>query len=163
MVMIVLGAGAAGVAAVVRRRDVDPPEQGASWEVPDRLDRHDFVRPDAEWLVVLFSSSTCLACAGSWEKAELLESDAVAAQRVDAVDDRNLHERYGIDAVPMLVIADGEGVVRRQFVGEPTATDLWAAVAALRDPTAVPEGCSGSSGGPCGFAGDGSGSGDTSD
>ena len=33
------------------------------------------------------------------------------------------------------------GAVRRSFVGEPTATDLWAELAELREPGSVPEGC----------------------
>jgi L-2-hydroxyglutarate oxidase LhgO len=37
------------------------------------------------------------------------------------------------------LIADHEGVVRRAFVGAFTATDLWAAVAELRDPGSSPE------------------------
>lgn len=150
IVVLLLGGVAAGVAAVLRRRTTVTPEQGPSWEVPIQLDRADFDRPDADWLVVLFSSSTCLACAGTWDKVELLGSDAVAVQRVDAVDDVDLHDHYRIDAVPMVVIADRDGVVRRHFLGEPTATDLWAALAGLRDPDSVPDGCSGGSGGPCG-------------
>ena len=43
-----------------------------------------------------------------------------------------MHERYGISGVPMVVIADAEGVVRKSFVGPVTATDLWAAVAEIR-------------------------------
>ena len=46
---------------------------------------------------------------------------------------RDLHRRYRIDAVPLLVIADDAGVVRHHFLGPVTATDLWAAMARLRD------------------------------
>ncbi|MBA3604967.1 MAG: hypothetical protein H0W46_03145, partial [Acidimicrobiia bacterium] len=46
---------------------------------------------------------------------------------------RPLHARYRIDSVPLLVIADASGVVRRSFLGPVSATDLWAAVAAVRD------------------------------
>jgi hypothetical protein len=46
---------------------------------------------------------------------------------------KDLHARYAIDAVPVLVIADRDGVVRRSFAGPVTATDLWAAVAAVRE------------------------------
>ncbi len=34
----------------------------------------------------------------------------------------------------MVVIADGEGVVKGAFVGPTSATDIWAAVAELRTP-----------------------------
>lgn len=143
-VLIVLALAAVGVGvavAVQRRTSTEAPQQGASWEVPVQLKRGDFTRPDAEWLVAVFSSSTCLACAGTWDKAVLLESDAVATQRLDAVEDKPIHDRYGIEAVPMVVVADASGAVRRSFVGEPTATDLWAALAELREPGSVPPGC----------------------
>ena len=44
-----------------------------------------------------------------------------------------LHRRYGIEAVPTVVIADAEGVVRSSFVGPPVATQLWAAMAEARE------------------------------
>lgn len=141
VVVLVLGAVAVGVAAFLRRRDRPAPEQGPSYAVPSQLDRGDFVRPEAPWLVVVFSSATCLACQGTWEKALLLESDEVATQEVEAVADKDLHQRYGVDAVPLVVVADAGGVVRRSFVGPPTATDLWAALAELREPGSVPPGC----------------------
>jgi hypothetical protein len=141
--LVVLGAVAAAVAAVLRRRPDDAPEQGPSWEVPVQVDRQDFDHPDRPWLVAVFSSSTCLACQGTVGKAELLASDAVAVQALDNIAAKALHDRYRIDAVPMVLVADDLGRVRRSFVGEPTATDLWAALAELREPGSVPEGCSG--------------------
>ncbi len=122
---------AAGVAVVVRRRRPEPPTQG-KWPVPTQLDRADFDRPDAPWLVVVFSSTTCLSCADAVEKAEVLASAEVVVQDVGVTASPDLHRRYGIDAVPVTVVADGDGVVRASFVGAPSATDLWAAVADLR-------------------------------
>lgn len=141
MIVAVLVAVAVVVALVLRRRDTDAPEQGPSWVVPTQLDRADFERPEAPWLVVVFSSSTCAACVGTVDKAMVLEAPAVAVQSVDAQEHRALHQRYKVDAVPMVVVADAFGLVHRSFVGEPTATDLWAAVAELREPGSVPEGC----------------------
>ena len=143
LIVVVLGGVAAAVAAILRRRGADAPEQGAEWAVPVQLDREDFVRPDAEWLVVVFSSATCLACQGTWDKAKHLEADAVAVQEVEAIADKALHDRYQVDAVPLVVVADRDGAVRRSFVGPPTATDLWAALAELREPGSVPPGCTG--------------------
>ncbi|MBI2709203.1 MAG: hypothetical protein HYX34_05855 [Actinobacteria bacterium] len=141
IVLLVLAVAAAAVAAVVQRRTRrDPPTQG-SWPVPGQLDRRDFERPEAPWLVVLFSSSTCLSCRGVWQKVQALASDAVAVQDVEAVADRSLHQRYGVEAVPCVVVADADGVVRASFLGEPTATDLWAAVAEVRSPGSTPPGC----------------------
>ena len=125
---------AAGVAVVVRRRRPEPPTQGR-WPVPTQLDRADFDRADAPWLVVVFSSTTCLSCADTVDKAEVLAGAEVAVQEVEVVAHPELHRRYGIDAVPVTVVADREGVVRASFVGAPSATDLWAAMAELRAPT----------------------------
>ena len=54
-----------------------------------------------------------------------------------------MHQRYAIDAVPCLVIADADGAVRAGFLGPVTATDLWAAVAEARQPGSIdrPGGC----------------------
>jgi protein-disulfide isomerase len=132
LIAAVLVALAVGVALVLERRKPDAPVAGA-WPVPAQLDRADFIRPDAPWLVVVFSSATCDACGETVDKAKVLESDEVAFQEVEANADKDLHTRYGIEAVPMVVVADAEGVVRTSFVGPPTATDLWAAVADLRE------------------------------
>jgi hypothetical protein len=140
-IVVVLGAAAGGVAWWLQRRTAPEPERGAPWTVPGLVNRDDFERPDASWLVALFSSSTCLACQGTAAKAALLESDAVAVQEIDSISGKDLHDRYGVDAVPMLLVVDAAGVVQRSFVGEPTATDLWAALAELREPGTVPPGC----------------------
>ena len=144
-ILIVLGlVVVAGVVAFVVQRN-DPAkaaaEPGPSWTVPTRLDRADFARPEAPWLVAVFSSSTCLACQGTWDKAQILESPEVAVQALDSIQDKAIHERYGVEAVPMVLVVDGTGEVRRSFMGEPTATDLWAALAELREPGSVPPGC----------------------
>jgi hypothetical protein len=69
----------------------------------------------------------------------VLACSDVAVDEVEVGRRRDLHHRYGVDAVPTLVVADAHGVVRASFVGEPTATDLWAAVAELREPGSSPE------------------------
>jgi hypothetical protein len=123
------------IAAVITRRTrVDAPTQPDSYEVPAMLDRADFDRPEVPWLVAVFSSSTCLSCQDAWDKARHLESPEVAVQDIEAVDRKDLHERYKIDAVPMIVIADDEGVTRASFIGVPSAADLWSALAELREP-----------------------------
>ena len=125
---------AVGVALVLQRRtDRGGPAQGSSWTVPVQLNRPDFVRPEASWLVVVFSSATCLTCAGTWAKVQPLESPEVATENVTFQDQRELHDRYNIDAVPTVVVADHEGVVRASFLGQPTTTELWSAIADVRD------------------------------
>lgn len=130
-----------GVVAVVarRRRVADAPTQ-RRFEAPAQLDRGDFDRADAPWLVVVFSSATCDVCRGVVDKARVLASDDVAVVDVEFTAQRSLHERYAIDAVPTTVIADSRGVAVATFLGPVTATDLWAAVAEARDPGSTPGG-----------------------
>lgn len=132
---------AVGVSLVLRRRKTDAPTQG-SYQVPTQLDRGDFVSPDAPWLVAIFTSSTCDACADVAKKAMVLASSDVAVQRIDYIDNPDLHKRYKIDAVPALVIVDQRGVVHKSFLGPMKAQDLWAAVAECREPGSTPDPCS---------------------
>jgi hypothetical protein len=145
-IVVVVGAVAGAIAWFLQRRTAPDPERGSSWTVPELVNRSDFDRPEAPWLVALFSSSTCLACRGTAAKAAVLASDEVVFEEIDHIERKDLHERYGIDAVPMLLLVDTVGSVRRSFVGEPSATDLWAALAELREPGSVPPGCDHSGG-----------------
>lgn len=130
---------AAVVAEVVRRRRrVDPPTQRAH-QLPGQLDRADFERPEAPWLVAVFTSDTCSTCANVIAKARVLESDSVAVTVVSYQQHRDLHDRYRIDAVPGVVVADSSGVSRWSFIGPISATDLWAAVAEAREPGSRPD------------------------
>lgn len=144
-VIVVVAVVAAGLLAslLIRRRRPDAPSQPRSFTAPAQLDRADFIRPEAPWLVVVFSSATCDACADARRKAEVLDSDEVAVQDVEVVAQGDLHRRYGIEAVPITVVVDDRGVVRASFVGPVSATHLWAAVADLREPGSVPPGCGG--------------------
>jgi len=133
-VLLALGiALAAGVVAVVlRRRRPDAPMQ-SSGRIPEQLDRADFDQPGTPWLVTVFTSATCDACKDVTAKAEVLATNEVAVSVAEYPARRDLHERYQIDSVPLVVIADADGVVRKSFLGPVTATDLWAAVAAARE------------------------------
>lgn len=132
---------AVGVSLVLRRRKADAPTQGG-YQIPTQLDRGDFVLPETPWLVAIFTSATCDACADVANKAMVLASDDVAVQRIDYIDDPALHKRYKIDAVPTLVIVDHRGVVQKSFLGPMKAQDLWAAVAECREPGSTPDPCS---------------------
>jgi hypothetical protein len=124
----------AGVALLMeRRRRRDAPSQGRG-VVPAQLDRGDFPRPDAPWIVVLFTSTSCESCAGLYEKAAPLVSDEVAVVEIEFPEGRALHERYQIDAVPLTLVADAKGVVHASILGAFNASELWTAVAALRAP-----------------------------
>lgn len=141
LVALALAGLAVAVAVVIQRRQRHAAPVRTGYDVPDQLDRQDFDRPEAPWLVAVFTSATCRTCSGVWEKARHLASDEVAAQEVEVGDRGDLHQRYRIEAVPTTVVADGEGVVRAAFLGPVTATDLWAAVAELRQPGSVPDRC----------------------
>lgn len=142
VLVIALAAVAIAVALVVQRRRTPAPPVRTGHTVPDHVDRRDFIRPQAPWLVAVFTSATCETCAGVWERARHLESPQVAVQEVEVTADRALHERYRITAVPAVVMADAAGVVRASFLGPVTATDLWARLAELREPGSVPlDGC----------------------
>jgi hypothetical protein len=115
-----------------RKMQVDAPTQGAG-EVPTQIDRSDFVRPDAPWLVLAFTSATCETCSDIERKVRVLETKSVAIQILEFTAKRELHARYKIDAVPVVLMADSSGVVQAKFLGPVSATDLWAALARVRD------------------------------
>jgi hypothetical protein len=125
---------AGGIAVVMRRRmRPEAPTQPRSFDAPSQLDRADFDGRHAPWLVVVFTSATCDSCALVAAKAEALASPEVAVQLVPYQDQRALHDRYRVEAVPTLVLADQAGVVRYHHLGPITATDLWADIAKTRD------------------------------
>ena len=126
------------VALASRRRQVTDAPTQREYNVPQQLDRDDFVRPGASWLVVIFSSATCDVCVGVAERAAILESSEVAVAIVDYGRERSLHEKYKIDAVPTLIVSDITGVTRKHFLGPVNATDMWAAVAEAREPGSAP-------------------------
>lgn len=65
-------------------------------------------------------------------KVAVLESAIVATAEVEFGEHEALHKRYAVDAVPLVVVADSRGVVRKSYFGTTSATDLWAALAELR-------------------------------
>lgn len=128
------------VAEFLRRRQTDAPSQPpAVYEAPAQLDRSDFDGEDRDWLVAVFTSSTCSTCAETVARASVLASGAVAVCEVEVTEHAEMHRRYQIEAVPIVAIADSEGVVQRSFIGPVSATHLWAAVAEVREPGSVPE------------------------
>jgi hypothetical protein len=142
LLVVVLAAAAVAVAFLIQRRRRPPAPTNVRHTLPERLDRRDFERPGTPWLVAVFTSATCHACGGVWDKARLLASDDVAVQDVEATAAPDVHRKYAIAAVPAVVVADRSGMVRAGFLGPVTATDLWATVAELRAPGTLPvDGC----------------------
>jgi hypothetical protein len=117
------------VALLLRRRQrPDAPTQPRTRPVPAQLDRADFARPETPWLVVAFTSANCLSCRATVDEAQALAGERVAVEEVEVGARGSLHARYGITAVPIVVVADADGVVRASFVGPPEPTELSAAV-----------------------------------
>ena len=133
LIAVALVAIAVAVALVVERRRPAPPTQ-PSWAVPSQVDRDDFDGPTVPWLIAVFTSATCTTCAGVLAKVQPLAIEGeVVVQDVEAIERRDLHQRYKIDAVPMLLVVDREGVVRGSLVGPASAEEIWAAVSDVRD------------------------------
>ncbi len=121
VVALIVVVAALVVARLLERRRPAPPTRDA-YPVPAQLDRADFPRPEAPWLFVLFSSRTCDSCGPMVSRVCSLESVSVATVQVEAKADKALHDRYRIEGVPMVVLADADGVVRAGFVG---SVDTW--------------------------------------
>ncbi len=125
LVVVVIAIAAAQAA---RRRSPDAPSTPAA-AAPAQLDRGDFDLPEREWLLVLFSSATCLSCADARATVAPVDLPTVVVQEAPLETHKGVHQRYRIDAVPMVVLADREGVVRWSSVGPPTADDVARALA----------------------------------
>ena len=144
VIVALVAALALAVGWYVQQRTPDAPIRTESHVLPAQLDRADFVRPDTPWLVAVFTSETCETCAKVWTSTQLVESDQVAIQNVAYQQDQELHDRYNITAVPSVVIADGSGVKRAEFLGPPSSADLWASLAEVREAADEAAGGSGS-------------------
>ncbi|NDC45897.1 MAG: hypothetical protein EBZ55_07435, partial [Actinobacteria bacterium] len=72
-IVAVVVAVALAVNLLVKRRNTNAPTQGDT-QLPTQLDRSDFVRSDAPWIVVAFTSSSCNTCADVERKVRVLES-----------------------------------------------------------------------------------------
>ena len=140
LVLVVVAAAAATLAYLVQRRRPDAPIR-TGWTVPEQLDRRDFARPDAPWLVAVFTSASCDSCAAVVDVAGPLASGAVAVDVVEVDERREVHDRYAVDAVPMVLLVDTLGVVRDHHLGPVSATHLWGSLAELRQPGSTPDGC----------------------
>ena len=125
-------------AQYMKRRTTSAPTQGG-FQVPTQLDRSDFSDISTPWLVAVFTSATCSTCADVYNKSIVLACADVAVQEVEYTAAKSLHAKYGIDAVPAVVVVDANGVVRSAFLGPVKAQDLWAAVAECRNPGSTPE------------------------
>ena len=141
ILLIVVAMAAAVAARLLQRGRPDAPVR-TGWTVPEQLDRNDFEQPDVSWLVAVFTSATCDSCKSVLATAAPLASADVAVQEVEVGTHQAIHDRYAVDAVPMVLIADTLGVVRDHHMGPVSATHLWGSLAELRAPGSTPDGCS---------------------
>ncbi len=70
-----------------------------------------------------------------------LASAAVVVDVVEVDERPEVHDRYAVDAVPMVLLVDTLGVVRDHHLGPVSATHLWGSLAELRQPGSTPDGC----------------------
>ena len=133
IVVVAVVAVAALLAKFLQRRKPQAPTQ-PKMEVPAQVDRNDFPQPEVQWLVAVFSSASCATCVDVVAKSQALATSQVVVANVEYPERKDLHDRYGIDAVPTIVVVDTDGVVRGSFIGPVSATDLWAGVAEIRQP-----------------------------
>ena len=131
LVLAVVGA-VAGVLAVLLQRWRPGGPVATGWSVPGHLDRADFAKPDVPWLVAVFSSTDCATCAPMVTEAHTLAAAQVVVQEVPAESASELHDRYQVDVVPMLVVADGDGLVRAHHLGPSAPGELRAVLEKAR-------------------------------
>lgn len=131
LVALALGAAALVVAWLINRRKPKATPMTSTHRVPDRIDRGDFAHPEAPVLIAVFTSATCASCAAMVATARELASDAVTVDEAEVGARGDAHRRYEIDAVPILVVADRDGVVRASFAGAVTANELAEALVGL--------------------------------
>jgi hypothetical protein len=109
-----------------------PGTQG--WSLPQHLDRASLPHPDAPWLLAVFWSATCDTCTDVLAHARRLAAADLAVVDVEYGEQRAVHERYGIEAVPAVAVVDHDGGVRDWILGPVTAEQLAGAVQAARRP-----------------------------
>lgn len=121
----VLVLAAVAISVLVQRRRRTTPFPVSELAVPAVVDRKDFERPSAPWLLVVFTSATCDTCARAVEVVGSLAVDhGLPLVVVEHPGRADLHDRYAIEAVPATLIVDEAGLVRHHVLGRVVAEDL---------------------------------------
>lgn len=118
LIVVIVALVAGAVAYLVNGRAPDAPST-PQFAAPQQLDRADFDRPDTPWLLALFSSETCLSCHDARAVLADVTFSSVVVQDLPVETDKATHDRYGVDAVPIVALADADGVVRWSWLGAP--------------------------------------------
>ncbi|MDP6323088.1 MAG: thioredoxin family protein [Acidimicrobiales bacterium] len=116
LVLIILSCAASLIAILLRKFNYRN-FVTSGWSIPGHLIREDFGFLNDPWLVVIFSSESCETCKPVVAEGMKLASLGIAVQEVAAETNKGLHEKYDIDAVPMLLLVDKFGVVRSSHLG----------------------------------------------
>ena len=132
LLVLVMVAALAGLVAVLLQRWRPGGPVATGWSVPGHLDRADFAEPDVPWLVAVFSSTDCATCAPMVTEAHTLAAAQVVVQEVPAESASELPDRYQVDVDPMLVVADGDGLVRAHHLGPSAPGELRAVLEKAR-------------------------------
>ena len=111
-------AGNSGTAMRTALHTGTPSEAGQpgafSFEAPALLHRSDFPQPEAAWLLAIFTAKNCQTCNQVWQQQHSLRLPDTA---ITQVQHKKLLKRYGIEAVPVTVLADKTGKVRWSHLG----------------------------------------------
>ena len=118
ILVLLLGAFAISVAYIANNRRTDIPSVPKS-SLPIQVDRNDFEMPVMKWLLVFFSSESCSSCIQVREILSDIPLNSIHIQEVSFPQEKNLHNRYAINSVPIVLIANLEGVVIWSYAGVP--------------------------------------------
>ena len=130
ILILVIGLTAFTISSLANRRMPDSPSVPKSI-IPYQLDRSDFNDPSIEWIFVLFTSDTCDACDLVMNEVSKISLPNVVVQNINYAANKSLHVRYEIDAVPILLIADQQGIVQWSFAGVPPSIAISEALVNL--------------------------------
>lgn len=118
ILVLLLGAFAIIVAYIANNRRTDSPSVPTR-SLPIQVDRNDFDMPDMKWLLVFFSSESCSSCIQVREILSGIPLNSIHIQEVSFPQGKNLHTRYAINSVPIVLIVNLEGVVIWSYTGVP--------------------------------------------
>jgi len=85
-----------------------------SFAAPVLLHRSDFPQPEMPCLLAVFTAKNCQTCSEVWQQQQQFKSASTA---VVEVRQKKLLRRYGIEAVPVVALADSVGKVRWCHLG----------------------------------------------
>lgn len=88
---------------------------------------------------VQFSSEFCAPCRRTSQILEDLAAErGVGFVELDAAENLELVEEYGVSRTPTVILLDSDGNVAHKAVGVPHQRDLLQALDAMQDPTPAP-------------------------